>query len=68
MLIQRNPDTAESRGLRKLLHTLASMQGTFRESEAWLFSGEISDLTAALIESRLEGRYSDEEWHRACAP
>jgi hypothetical protein len=47
-LIHRDPDTAESRGLRKLLQTLVSTRGVFRESEAWLFSGEMSGLTAAM--------------------
>lgn len=68
LLVQLNPHTAECRALRKLLQTLTTMEGTFRESEAWLFSGEISGLTAALINARLEGRYSDEEWQRACLP
>jgi hypothetical protein len=66
LLVQLNPHTAECRALRKLLNTLSTTQGVFRESEAWLFSGEISGLTAALIDARLEGRYSDEEWQRAC--
>ncbi len=65
LLLQLNPKTAECRALRKLLLTLATKQGTFRESEAWLFSGEMSGLTAALIDARIEGRYSDEEWQRA---
>lgn len=66
LLVQFNPYTTESRALRKLLKTLATTQGVFRESEAWLFSGEVSGLTAALIDARLEGRYSDEEWQHAC--
>lgn len=65
LLVQFNPNTAECRALRKLLKILAMDQGTFQEPEAWLFSGEISGLTAALIDARLEGRYSDEEWQRS---
>ncbi len=64
--IQKAPDTGECRALRKLLEILATKQGTFREAEAWSFSGETAGLTAALIDARLEGRYSEEEWQRAC--
>lgn len=64
-LIQQTPDTSECRALRKLLEILATKHGTFREAEAWLFSGESAGLTAALIDARFEGRYSDEEWQRA---
>lgn len=66
LLIQQSPDTSECRALRKLLHVLATKAGTFREAEAWLFSGEIAGLTAALIDARIEGRYTEEEWQRAC--
>ncbi len=66
LLIEQSPDSAECRALRKLLHVLMTKQGTFREAETWLFSGEIAGLTAALIDARIEGRYTEEEWQRAC--
>lgn len=65
-LIEQSPDTAECLALRKLIHVLTTKQGTFREAEAWLFSGRIAGLTAALIDARLDGRYTEEEWQRAC--
>lgn len=64
-LIHKSPDTSECRALKKLLIILAEKKGTFREAEAWLFSGEISGLTAALIDARYEGRYTEEEWQFA---
>lgn len=65
-LIQESPDSSECRALRKLLQILLVKEGTFREAEAWLFSGEIAGLTAALIDARYEGRYTEEEWQYAC--
>lgn len=66
-LIQETPDTSECRALKKLLKILAEKEGTFRKAEAWLFSGEIAGLTAALIDARYEGRYSEEEWQSAAS-
>ena len=43
-LIRESPDTLECRALKRLLQSLVSKEGTFREAEAWLFSGEIAGL------------------------
>lgn len=67
LYLQLNPDTAENRALRKLLKAIATGEGTMRESEICLFSGELASLTAALLDARLAGRYTKEEWLRACA-
>jgi hypothetical protein len=57
-------ETGEGQALRKVLTTLATGDGTFAEAEAWLFSGQTLGLVAALVEARIEGQYSANEWLR----
>ncbi len=55
-------ETGEGQALRRVIETLTTGAGDFEESEVWLFSAETLALVSALVEARLEGRYSDEEW------
>jgi hypothetical protein len=59
-------DTSEGRALRRVMQTLATGAGEFAESDVWWFSGELLALVSALIEVRLAGRYSNEDWEHAC--
>ena len=43
---------------------MKTMQGEFSEAELWLFSAETLALVGALVEARIEGRYSKMEWHQ----
>ena len=45
-----------------MISALVSVDGEFAESEVWAFSVTTSAIVAALVEARLEGRYSPEEW------
>jgi hypothetical protein len=49
--------TAEGMAFRKVISTLATGNGAFRESEVWLFSQEALGLIAALIDARTGGGY-----------
>ena len=62
----QHAETAEGRALRRVLRALASSNGEFAESDAWLFSSESLSLVSALIDARLSGRYQEEAWQRAC--
>jgi hypothetical protein len=55
-------ETGEGQALRRVIDTLASGNGEFAESEVWLFSAETLPLVAALVDSRIEGRYPELEW------
>ena len=58
-------ETAEGRALRRVLQALATGDGKFIESDAWLFSSETLGLVSALVDARLAGRYEGEDWQRA---
>ena len=60
--LTRHGETAEGQALRRVLRTLATGEGVFAESDAWLFSQETAALVAALIDARLSGRYPESEW------
>lgn len=60
-------DTAEGQGLRRVIITINCGRGCFSECDVWLFSQRTTAVAVALIEARLDGRYSEEEWHRACS-
>lgn len=60
--LEARGDTAEGQALRKVIITLASGNGEFAESEAWLFSSETLALVAALVEARIEGSYPELDW------
>ena len=62
----RHAETAEGRALQRMIGVLSSGAGDFAESDVWLFSSETLDLVIALIDARLEGRYQEDEWQRAC--
>ena len=60
-LVERG-DTGEGQALRRVMATLATGEGKFTEAAAWLFSGESLARVDALVEARIEGRYSENEW------
>jgi hypothetical protein len=62
LYLQLNPNEEENRALRKLLCVIADGSGTLHESESQLFQGELGDLTAALLDANLQGRYSADDW------
>ena len=49
--------TAEGTAFRKVINTLVTGHGEYRESEVWLFSQESLGLIAALIDARTGGGY-----------
>ncbi len=55
-------ETAEGQALLRVIDTLSTCAGDFSESDVWLFSSETLALVSALVEARMEGRYSDEDW------
>ncbi len=64
--LEAHGETAEGQALRRVMDTLASGKGEFGESEVWLFSAKTAALVAALVETRIEGRYADAKWrHKA---
>ena len=65
--LQLNPDEGENRALRKLLQYLVNFDGTLYSPESVLFQGELGELTAALIDARIAGRYAVEEWQQVAA-
>jgi hypothetical protein len=65
-LLAQDAETAERRALRRVIQALANSNGTFAETDVWLFSAETLGLVSALIDARLNGRYQEEEWQRAC--
>jgi len=60
--INQRGDTAEAQALRKVIKALAAQEGEFAESEVWLFGTEAITLVAALVDARMEGRYTEIEW------
>ena len=65
-LLAQDAETAERRALRRVIQALANSNGTFAETDVWLFSAETLGLVSALIDARLNGRYPEGEWQRAC--
>jgi hypothetical protein len=57
-------ETAEGQAFRKVMETLATGAGDLDDSAVWLFSAETLALVSALVEARLQGRYSDDDWRR----
>jgi hypothetical protein len=55
-------ETGEGQALRKVITTLATGEGTFTEAAAGCSAGETLGLVDALVEARIEGRYSEVEW------
>jgi tellurite resistance protein len=60
-------DTAEAEALRRVIVAVATGCGDFHESEQWLFSQRTTAIAAALVDARLDGVYTEEEWQRACS-
>jgi TPP-dependent pyruvate/acetoin dehydrogenase alpha subunit len=60
--LEQHGDTAEAQALRKVIKALAAKEGEFSESEVWLFGTEAITLVAALVDARIEERYSEIEW------
>ena len=65
LFLQLNLNQNENRALRKLLKALHNFDGTLHASESLLFQGELGELTAALLDARTAGRYSNEDWQNA---
>jgi hypothetical protein len=57
----------EGQALQRLIVALASGNGEFAESDQWLFSQRTTAIAGALTDARRDGRYSEEEWQRACS-
>lgn len=64
LYFQLNPNREENSALRKLLQALVNFNGTLYESESILFHGELGELTAALLDAPMSGRYAAEDWKR----
>lgn len=60
-----NPNAEENLALRKLLAALADFENAEPMRDAILFQGELGKLTAALLDARMAGRYSVEQWQEA---
>jgi hypothetical protein len=54
--------TAEGQALKRVLDALATREGSFRESDVYLFSSGTLALVATLMEARLADRYRESEW------
>jgi hypothetical protein len=65
LFLQLNPNHNENRALRKLLKALPNFDGTLHASDSLLFHGELGELTAALLDARMAGRYLIEDWQNA---
>jgi len=65
-LLAMSGETAEGKALREVLRTLASGNGTFKDADIWLFSKDRLRLIASLIEMRIAGLHSKEEWNDLC--
>ena len=50
---------------KKLLEALVNFDGVLQENESLLFQGELGQLTAALLNARMAGRYAVEKWRSA---
>jgi hypothetical protein len=65
LYLQLNPNEEENRAIRKLLKVIADGEGNLFANESLLFQGELGELTAALLDANLQGRYTAEEWRDA---
>jgi len=65
LYLQLNPNEDENRAIRKLLLAIANGQGVLHASEVMLFQGELGELTAALLDAKMQGRYADKDWRKA---
>lgn len=65
LYLQLNPKKVENRALRKLLAALADSENAKPIKNVILFQGDLGQLTAALLNARRDGQYTDEEWHIA---
>jgi len=61
--------TGEGQALRRVVEALWTGKGDFSESDLASFSAKSLALIPALVNTRIEGRYSEWQWHRAsCHP
>jgi hypothetical protein len=65
-LIERSPDTLQGQMLCKIVATLATGEAEFSDSDVYAFDQEHLALVGALIEARLLGGYTEDEWLSAC--
>lgn len=65
LYLQLNPNQEENRALRTLLATLADLEAAGPIRDAFLFQGELGELTAALLDARMGAHYSAERWRDA---
>jgi hypothetical protein len=65
LYLQLNPNAEENRALRNLLAGLADMDNAPPIRDAILFQGELGELTAALLDARMCGRYALGQWWEA---
>lgn len=65
LYLQLNPNEVENRALRKLLAALADFENAEPIRDPILFQGELGKLTAALLDARMDGQYSVEQWREA---
>ena len=65
LYLRLNPNAEENLALRKLLAALADFENAEPMRDAILFQGELGKLTAALLDARMAGRYSVEQWQEA---
>ena len=64
LYLQLNSNEEENRALCKLLAALADFENAEPIRDAILFQGELGELTAALLDARMAGRYTNEEWQQ----
>lgn len=61
-IIEEHGETAENCARRRVISALANAEGEFSEAEVWLFSADTCALVSALVNARIDGRYTFEEW------
>lgn len=65
LYLQLNPNEDEKKALRNLLAALADFENAEPIRDAALFQGDLGALTAALLNARMDGLYSPEQWQQA---
>jgi len=65
-LIRQSGDSLQGRMLCKIIAALATGTAEFSESDVYAFDQQHLALVGALIEARLLGGYSEDEWRSAC--
>ena len=65
LYLQLNKKKDENHAIRKLLAALADFENAEPIKDVILFQGDLGQLTAALLNARRDGQYTDEEWHTA---